>query len=93
MVMDSSKIIANFNGFSKTIEILNGLFKFIEIFNGFLNLKWIFVNRYRKMFPVLFLELMVLMIIFILSPLLQVHILSQVEFTQFSCIRFSSVQF
>ena len=56
IVMVSSKTIANCNGFSKTIEIFNGLFKFIEIFNDFLNLKWIFVNRYWKMLPVFFLS-------------------------------------
>ena len=82
MVMISSKTIENWNGLSKTIEVFNGLFKFMENSHGFLNLKWTFVNKYCEIFPVLFLELMILLII-ILSPLLQVHVLSQVEFTHF----------
>ena len=80
MVMISSKTIENWNGLSKTIEVFNGPLKFMEISHGFLNLKWTFVNQYCEICPVLFLELMILLII-ILSPLLQVQILFQVEFT------------
>ena len=60
-------------GLSETSEIINGLFKFIEIFKWVLQfevnlcISWV-------MFPVLSLELMILLII-ILSHLLQVYVL------------------
>ena len=68
--MVSSNTIENCNSLSKRIEIFNGLLKFIAISSGFLNLEWIFVNRYREMFWVLFSELMILLSI-ILSPMLR----------------------
>ena len=61
---------------------LKSSLKFIEISHCFLDLNWIFVNKYCEMFSVLFLELMFLSII-ISSPLLQVHVLSRDEFSHF----------
>ena len=61
--------------------------RFIEISHCFLDLNWIVVNKYCEMFSVFFLELMFLLII-ISSPLLQVQLLSWVEFSLFCCIEF-----
>ena len=69
-------------GLSETSEIINGLFKFIEIFKWVLQfevnlcISWV-------MFPVLSLELMILLI-FIFSPLLQVYVLLRLNFNTHS---------